>query len=124
MTLIFCFDGGFTPLVNAHAVLTARSVRPPPASLICASPRRREIMFKDEKVVPNFVNSERLGCERYIILKPLTVSKLNTFKVKNALLHKNFYVAFSNRAPRQAAWLPALIIRGRATGPATASINH
>jgi hypothetical protein len=40
-----------------------------------------------------------------------------------SLLHKNFCAAFHFGALRQAAWLPASVIRGRAAGPATASVN-
>ena len=39
------------------------------------------------------------------------------------LLRKNFCAPFPNGAPRRTDWLPASVSRGRAAGPATASVN-
>jgi hypothetical protein len=40
-----------------------------------------------------------------------------------ALLHRNFYKALLKWPPRQLGQLPASVIRGRAVGPVTVSVN-
>ena len=122
--LIFCLDGGFLPSSTAM-----------PSSPLEASARHQRCLYvsrqdegrqcsKMRKSSPILWTRNVSDVRGILSLNHWPFRKLNTFKVKNALLHKNFYVAFLNRAPRRAAWLPTLIIRGRAAGPATASINH
>jgi len=57
-----------------------------------------------------------------VILLPKSPG-LSGDRSNHALLQKIFCTAFPFGARRRLAWLPTSIIRGRAAGPATASVN-